>query len=115
MFLNILINIFSKKGLLITGILFTLLAAVITIGSYFPELLPKSTSVSSVEASEDDSAGNNRVLIKNDERGFAIWKQGSCLIAKDLSTAHLTQMNKNLSQFKDDLKAEYGFKCVLVE
>lgn len=51
----------------------------------------------------------------NEGFDYVLWKEGNCIIAKDLSSRDLDKLGLSLGGFKDLVKNASGIKCVLVE
>ena len=119
------INLFSRTGLTILGVITVPIFFVVIVGSYFPDLqksiaqnlgsTDESVSTKAKRLETSTSEDSNRTLISTHELGFNLWRKNNCIIAQGVTTNHLNQMGMNVQTFKNKIKQEYSVKCMLLE
>ncbi len=119
------INLFSRTGLTILGVITVPIFFVVIVGSYFPDLqksiaqnlgsTDESVSTKAKQLETSTPEDSNRTLISTHQLGFNLWGKDNCVIAQGVTTDHLNQMRMNIQTFKNKIKQEYSVKCVLLE
>lgn len=66
-------------------------------------------------ASSKSSNLSSRTFLGRSETGYELWADSSCVYVKNLRESDLQRLNSNISIFKEAVKSQTGFKCVLFE
>ncbi|MEG4344769.1 hypothetical protein QUB70_15950 [Microcoleus sp. A003_D6] len=77
---------------------------------------PTSTTSPSVVSSSSTSGSTApRTFLGKSKTGYELWAYKNCVYVKGLTEGDLARLNTDISGFKDAVKAETGYKCVLFE
>jgi hypothetical protein len=120
------INLFSRTGLIILGVITVPIFFVVIVGSYFPGLwnsgvqnlgIARNDAPSKTIETQQSQAPQqlNRTLIGVNQLGFELWRDGNCVVAKGVTTDHLKALGLDTNTFKTEIKQQNNVRCVLLE
>ncbi len=98
----------KKKGI-ITGV--SLFAYLIYMGL---NKTPTATQAVST-ATNIPAVTANRTFLGKSKTGYELWADKSCVYVKGITAADLTRLNSNVWDYKEAVKQETGYKCVMFE
>jgi len=77
---------------------------------------PTSTTSPSVVSSSSTSGSTApRTFLGKTKTGYELWADKNCVYVKGITEGDLARLNTDVWGFKDSVKAETGYKCVLFE
>ncbi len=77
---------------------------------------PTSTTSSSVVSSSSTSGSTaSRTFLGKSQTGYELWADKNCVYVKGITEGDLARLNTDVWRFKDEVKAQTGYKCVLFE
>lgn len=75
----------------------------------------KSDSSSVVSSSSTSGSTAPRTFLGKSKTGYELWADKNCVYVKGITEGDLARLNTDVWGFKDSVKAETGYKCVLFE
>lgn len=115
------INLFSKTGLTILGVIVVPIFTIMILGLWFPktwESIVLRMGWARVDNSSKvvpSSPPTNRTFLGRSKTGYELWSDGSCVYVKGLRESDISRLNTTLDGFEQAVKDETGYKCVLLE
>jgi len=92
------------------------LAGVVALGMVFASVMYKPTSTTfSSTTSTSLSSTADRTFFGKSQTGYELWADKNCIYVKGITEADLARLNTNVWEFKDEIKAQTNYKCVLFE
>jgi hypothetical protein len=88
---------------------------VFALGLLFVTFTYKSPSTISSTTSTSFSSTESRSFLGRSQTGYELWSDRSCVYVKGITEADLARLNTDVWGFKEAVKAETGYKCVLFE
>ncbi|PSB50770.1 hypothetical protein C7B67_13385, partial [filamentous cyanobacterium Phorm 6] len=77
---------------------------------------PTSTNSPSVVSSPSTSGSTApRTFLGKSKTGYELWADKNCVYVKGITEGDLARLNTDIWRFKDEVKAQTGYKCVLFE
>lgn len=77
---------------------------------------PTSTTSPSVVSSSSTSGSTaSRTFLGKSQTGYELWADKNCVYVKGITEGDLARLNTDVWGFKEAVKAETGYKCVLFE
>jgi len=61
------------------------------------------------------SSSSTKTFLSRSETGYELWADKDCIYVKNLRESDLQRLNTNVFSFKEEVKSQTGFKCVLFE
>jgi hypothetical protein len=98
----------KKKGI-ITGV--SLFAYLIYMGL---NRTPSATQTTGTQ-SNAPAITADRTFLGKSKTGYELWADKSCVYVKGITEADLTRLNSNVWDYKEAVKQETGYKCVMFE
>lgn len=90
--------------------------AVASVGLLFVVITHKPTeTTSSPTASTSSFSTASPIFLGRSETGYELWADKSCVYVKGITEVDLARLNTNGRGFRDVVKAQTGYKCVLLE
>ena len=119
------INLFSPLGITITLLITIPLLSIPIFALYFPKtwdttisklgLARYNDSTSNSVTTGQSSSQLSRIFLGKSQTDYELWADKECVYVKGLRESDLQRMNTNLGGFKEAIKLETGYKCVLFE
>jgi hypothetical protein len=94
----------------VAGILF--LFAIFT---YKPNSTTSASSENTSLSTSSASSTSSRIFLGRSQTGYELWADKRCVYVKGITEADLARLNTDVWGFKDSVKAQTGYKCVLFE
>jgi hypothetical protein len=74
-----------------------------------------SNSTSASNTSTSSSSTSSRTFLGRSETGYELWAGEKCVYVKGITEGDLARLNTDVWGFKDAVKLQTGYKCVLFE
>jgi hypothetical protein len=117
----------AKSGVILVLLTITIAAAWIDSRDPQPEwwqsmqswlkhsLVRPETNASTPIQSPSLSSATHRTFLGRSQTGYELWADKRCVYVKGITEADLAHLHANIWSFKDAIKAQTGYKCVLFE
>jgi hypothetical protein len=69
----------------------------------------------SQSTSTSPSSTGSRTFLGRSQTGYELWADKSCVYVKGMTEADLARLHTNVWSFKNEIKAQTGYTCVLYE
>jgi hypothetical protein len=69
----------------------------------------------SQSTSTSSSSAGSRTFLGRSHTGYELWADKNCVYVKGITEADLARLNTNVWSFKNEIKAQTGYTCVLYE
>jgi hypothetical protein len=69
----------------------------------------------SQSTSTSSSSTGSRTFLGRSQTGYELWADKNCVYVKGMTEADLARLHTNVWSFKDEVKAQTSYKCVLFE
>lgn len=101
----------------LTYILVTSLISILLLYLGYATLIykPNSSTASSSSSTVSSSSTPHRTSLGFSPTGYELLLEGSCVIVKDVKTSDFARLNTTLEGFKNAVKQQTGYQCVLFE
>ncbi len=76
---------------------------------------PTSTTSSSPASSSTSNSTTPRTFLGKSQTGYELWADKNCVYVKGMTEGDLARLNTDVWRFKDEVKLQTGYKCVLFE
>lgn len=77
--------------------------------------LSTASSPSVVSSSSTSGSTDPRTFLGKSQTGYELWADKNCVYVKGITEGDLARLNTDIWRFKDEVKAQTGYKCVLFE
>ncbi len=92
-----------------------LVTLMLVFAPFIPTSTTSVTSKPTSTASTSSPSTGSRIFLGKSQTGYELWADKSCVYVKGITEADLARLNTNVWNFKDEVKVQTGYRCVLFE
>lgn len=83
--------------------------------SWLKNSLAKPSDTPTPITSSPLSSTTSRTFLGRSQMGYELWTDRRCVYVKGITEADLARLDTDMERFKDEVKLQTGYKCVLFE